>query len=865
MTAGKGLLLASFLTMSAGAAAAQAPTEPVRLDIHGDPLPPGAIARLGTVRFRASDEAEALAFAADGKTVAVMSRGGLFLFDADSGKRRKRLADRMFSDRRDGNRLAFSPDGTRLAAWGQVTFQDDKDKRQSKNVIRVWEWAGEQKPRDYDTKHLLTLAWSPDGEPLAVCLEKGAVTLHELAAGRSRRFECPTLRRPELFYHVHCACAPAGRTLAVADEQDVVHVWDTATGTKRCTVGPIKDARVWGLALSSDGRHLASLASDPLAVHIWDAMSGDALRTTATDHKNISTLAFAADGKTLATAGWSGIRFWDVVTGKELSRSQGAGSNTDKIAFSGNGRTLATLQPHSGAFHLWDVATGNRKEEPVGHFSRPHGSSFSPDGNRFASGGSLDGTIHVWDLATSKSLLTIHRGEWVRDVAFSRDGRSLYSAWTGDELWISDAATGERQHVIKLEDPDRSETIQSAISMRQSADGKTLVALSYYYAKKGGGGPQYDETLLTGWDPATRKQLFRRRFPGMEHNAVSADARLLAAPYPPSRRLEPDGGGGRSVRVEVLASGEPLMDFPILEGQTWPLAFAPDGRLLAARKYNYRLRKEGDPTRTGSNVILWELATGAEVCSIQTDGQSQAAFSRDGRLLAFPAPMEAISVWDLARGGELRRLQGFDGEITWLTFTPDGRRLISGHADSTLLVWDLKLPAPAPEKLDSAALAKAWDDLAGSDAPRAFRARWALVNAPATALPFLAKHLQATRPADSKRLQHLLSALDNSEFAERSAAMSELEGLGDQAAGALQQALINPPSLELRRRVETLLTKLRGPIVEPQMRRAVRAVAVLEDIGNSAAQKQLTTLAQGAPAARLTQEAKAALVRLANR
>ena len=45
---------------------------------------------------------------------------------------------------------------------------------------------------------------------LAVCLEKGAVSLRELASGRSRRFECKDLRRPELFEYVLCACSPGG-------------------------------------------------------------------------------------------------------------------------------------------------------------------------------------------------------------------------------------------------------------------------------------------------------------------------------------------------------------------------------------------------------------------------------------------------------------------------------------------------------------------------------------------------------------------------------------------------------------------------------------------------------------------------------
>jgi hypothetical protein len=65
--------------------------------------------------------------------------------------------------------------------------------------------------------------------------------------------------------------------------------------------------------------------------------------------------------------------------------------------------------------------------------------------------------------------------------------------------------TGERKHLIKLEDLKRPNTRQDAISMRLSADGKMLAAFSYYYPKKGGG-PDPHETLITGWDPITRKQ-----------------------------------------------------------------------------------------------------------------------------------------------------------------------------------------------------------------------------------------------------------------------------------------------------------------------------------------------------------------------
>jgi WD40 repeat protein len=440
------VLLAASILVSGAAA------QPPKVDRYGDPLPPGAIARLGTLRFRAPDEANAIAFAPDGKTVAIASRGGLFLFDADSGQRIKRLGEAVFTGNLQ-NRLAFSADGKRLAAWGRVMMSDEKGYLRPKRTVHVWELASERKPREYDGERLMWLGWSTDGEAMAAFLDKEGVLLRQLASGKSRRFECPNLRRPELSDYVQCCCAPAGQTLATVDEQNTVHIWDAGTGAKRCAVSPKEDA-LRGVVLSPDGHTLATLqqgrdAPYQHAVHLWDAATGQEIRTIASEHQNMSTLVFAPNGKTLATAGWNGIRWYDAVTGREQSRAEGAGTNTEKIAFSGDGQALATLQRHSGAFHVWDVATGKRKAEPIGHTSRPYG-SFSPDGRRLATGGGLDGTIHVWDPATSRSLFSIHRRGWVRDVEFSRDGRWLFSTWTDEELWICDAANGDTSSSSKI-------------------------------------------------------------------------------------------------------------------------------------------------------------------------------------------------------------------------------------------------------------------------------------------------------------------------------------------------------------------------------------------------------------------------------
>jgi hypothetical protein len=81
----------------------------------------------------------------------------------------------------------------------------------------------------------------------------------------------------------------------------------------------------------------------------------------------------------------------------------------------------------------------------------------------------------------------------------------------------------------------------------------------------------------------------------------------------------------------------------------------------------------------------------------------------------------------------------------------------------------------------------------------------------------------------------------------------------------LREKLKDKPALEMRQRIDALLQKLDGPVPSPAQLRIIRAVQVLEQIGNLDAGKLLEKLAAGLPDERLTQEAKAALERLSMR
>jgi hypothetical protein len=137
-----------------------------------------------------------------------------------------------------------------------------------------------------------------------------------------------------------------------------------------------------------------------------------------------------------------------------------------------------------------------------------------------------------------------------------------------------------------------------------------------------------------------------------------------------------------------------------------------------------------------------------------------------------------------------------------------------------------------------------------------------LIDGPERSLPLLREHLHPVVPVDAKQLKLLLVALDSDHFEERQRAERELEKQGDQAEAALRRFLAGKPSLEAKRRVEQVLARLQGPVADPQVLQALRAVEVLECIGTGEACEILRTLAGGAPDARLTREAGASLQRL---
>ena len=184
-----------------------------RTDRHGDPLPKGAVDRLGTTRMRLADEVCAVAFLPDGKTViAGGSDGKVYFWDTRTGKE-----VRAMEVNPEGGRVEFavSPDGNTLAV------------DQGRSVCLIETVSGRRLRRlEESDGYVGPIAFSPDSKTLATGVVTGpdsagkkGLTLWDVASGK----RLLALRSPG--GAVAVAFSPDGKFLAAGDSKGTIRLW----------------------------------------------------------------------------------------------------------------------------------------------------------------------------------------------------------------------------------------------------------------------------------------------------------------------------------------------------------------------------------------------------------------------------------------------------------------------------------------------------------------------------------------------------------------------------------------------------------------------------------------------------------------
>jgi hypothetical protein len=172
------------------------------------------------------------------------------------------------------------------------------------------------------------------------------------------------------------------------------------------------------------------------------------------------------------------------------------------------------------------------------------------------------------------------------------------------------------------------------------------------------------------------------------------------------------------------------------------------------------------------------------------------------------------------------------------------------------------------QELTARRLDALWADLGSSDPVRTYFARWTLAASSRQTVPYIKERVRPVAPPaaeQQRQVDRLIAELDNDEFEVREKATVELGKLGESVVPALRQALKDKPSAEAARRIEKLLQPYNKVAGEPGTPPELNALGVLEYAGTAEAKELLEALAKGTPGARLTEEAKAALQRLAGK
>jgi WD40 repeat protein len=839
-----------------------------RTDLYGDPLPPGAVARLGTIRLRHAD-AE-VRFSKDGKQLISCDRDGeVRTWKVATGElvRRKRFS---WKDQEDERPLVVvvSPDGALAAVWGgngdSIQLYDTNTGKERGRI-----------PCFRNTISYRRMRFSADGRLLAVQAQEEKSTLVridilDVAALKT----CRTLSLLDVDLSSMAFTSDGNRMAGIAEIRDkVVHLflWDTTSGKLLHTRKDLRRIDPDSLAFSPDGKMLALGCYDDAVVRL---LAADTLKdksrlqvpaTVSFDFAN--NPIFSPDGKRLAAFGGTcrvpgrsfvvcrpqEVFLWDLPEGKNPRRLPAYDGT--QLRFSPDGEML-TYRGES-EIRLWDTASGQRLHPPPsGHDHLVKTLAVSPDGKTVASG-DLTPTILLWDTATSRPLRAM-RGDddWTHACLFSPDGKRVISAGVVGTFQVWDAASGKELRRFEIDWPERGLVDLHAVGI--SADGKRLAAIA-----SGGQRSHAARTLI--WDIATGKQCSQQPYQ-LEERTLGKTALLWLSKT--HAAFAPDGASmtvwlGKQVGIEEIATNSLLATLP--QGVGDPLVFSPDGRLVAAAI----LQPKSDPSDGDDElgVALIEAASGGELWRMKIDGFRHAAFAPDGRTLVV-VDVKNLSVWNAFTGERLHKMAwpesvlNHQGEpnIHSLVVLPGGRAA-TGMSEGDILIWDLDLACWPVHKvvgeLGREKLDALWTDLAG-DARKAYRAIDTLSAAPAEAAPFLKDHLRPVE-VDAKRIDKLLADLDGDSFALREAACRELTQLSDRAEPILQRVLEGRPSPEMRRRLRAILAEPRRPPTDAL--RTLRAIAVLERIGTPEARRVLEKLSGGTPA-RETREAKAALERL---
>jgi len=252
--------------------------------------------------------------------------------------------------------------------------------------------------------------------------------------------------------------------------------WERVSGSGRKVLATGENA--WQMAFSPRGDLLAT-APGKGTIRLYDPTTGKVVKSRQLEGGGVGSLVFTRDGdRIVARSGFDSVKVWNIHQDTERTLFRDESLQVDSLAVSPDERLLAIALHVRGKEldivpnEIWlrDMASGNLVHQLRGRSESVRHMAFSPDGKTLYSA-SLDGAVRIWDVVTGKERIKLlAHVSFVDALAVSGSGDLIASAGREGTVSLWDAQSGNLRCSYEPYAPGIR-----AGTMVFSHDGKTLV------------------------------------------------------------------------------------------------------------------------------------------------------------------------------------------------------------------------------------------------------------------------------------------------------------------------------------------------------------------------------------------------------
>ncbi len=525
----------------------------------------------------------------------------------------------------------------------------------------------------------ISVAVDPTGKRIATASVDEIVKIYDMATG-------------EVLFTLngHSATYTSdGKRIATVIADGTVKMWDASTG-EEIHVPNQMDAG-FGVAFSPDGLHLATVVSGDLP-KVWNAGTGKELVSFPGHTDFVGTASFNPSGTRLLTASDDGTaRVWNATTGEQLLSLSDHQAWVWTAVFSPDGKRIATVSGNEA--YIWNADTGERLFTLIGHKSDIYAVAFNPESTRLATG-SADQKVKVWDATTGKEIISLsgHTGA-IYDVDFSLDGERLVTGSEDGTVRIWDLIPSHELLTISIPNSSSGQIAfnmdgtrlamtgeNKTVKIWDAQSGTELVTLPHsgsmvrdiaFDSRGTRVLTAGDDGMVRIWDTTT----------GNELGAISGHTSFInrIATTQDGTHFATTGDDYKAKIWDI--SLEKLSDTPLLTldhpGIVFAVAFNSDGSRLVTGIQD-------------GTVRLWDATTGKDILILRghADSVLAAAFHPNGKSVATASLDGTAKIWNITSGEDLLTLRGHTSEVTSIAYSPDGRRIATASRDGTAKLWD---------------------------------------------------------------------------------------------------------------------------------------------------------------------------------